>query len=237
MSVPFYKNELYINSVYALDIAIENYFAENYLNGEYARTVYATNGYALRKRAEKSKTNTLDFPFMNFHLSNVEYTSAHNLYHMGLACNGAEFAEYGGYIKPIISTFSYEMTFYFERWDDTIQALSTLIWDAAIITRINPVVQVNVPESDPFNLGYTAIVDFTPQLDPEYHENEWLEKNKIHTVSCDLSIQSFLFVESEFGICIPDEILFNFSSNHGTETTDHDTAMTLMIDHFNGTVS
>jgi hypothetical protein len=235
MGTPFYANSKRPITNVALDIALEEYLVPLLLNDDFKRLIYASNSYALRKRVGANGTQGLNFPFGNYFLRNISKETDHNLYNSDLAINGSNFYKYGGYVYPLAVTFEYEMTFFFENHKDAVECLNRLLWKGATPAHVFPVVEVKVSDDTSFNLEYPAIIKFQPQLNPTYTEMDWFEKNKVHTVGCDFTVQSFI-LDSKFGFSIPETILFNFSSTRLNGTTDVEEIMTGIINRFDESV-
>ena len=59
------------NTIYALNISIEEHFSELLFQNDATRIIYSDNGNAFRKRAAGQPWNNLMLPFMNYHLESI----------------------------------------------------------------------------------------------------------------------------------------------------------------------
>jgi hypothetical protein len=199
----------YRNVLYALDIAVETYFADFLLGGEVSRLVYCKNDFAFRKRAEyksvadAKKLHNLDFPFMNYCVTDISADTERQWYNHELNLNGVYVEELGRNIRMIPVTVKYESTIFFHTNIDSQFAMAELLWDADAESIVNPIVEIDGQE-----VSLHGVLDFGLSYEPQFDRNDWLAQNKIHSIGLDFEVQTFLIKDSS--VCVPKELIFSF---------------------------
>ena len=126
-------------------------------------------------------------------------------------------------------SLNYEATFWAHRDEEVLYAFSELRFDADSKTTITAYVDIGGIEVPfPGQLSYTNL-DFTPK----YNEQDWLERNKIHTITLDFAVVTWI-MKTNADITIPTKAILSFQATQGLEdTTSHEETVNLIIDHFN----
>ena len=141
--------------------------------------------------------------------------------------------ELGQKIRCSPVSLNYEATFWCNRADEVRYAYTEFRFDADSKTTITS--YINIDNQDiPFvgQLGYTGL-----SFEPLYKEDDWLERNKIHSVTLDFEVITFI-MKSNAAISIPEKILFLFNSLHGvTNTESREENIDLLINHFDKNVT
>lgn len=223
----FYKNENSNLTVeYAVDIELEKKFANLWFYDDLSRVVYSSSVYALRKRS-RINDGPINFPFCNYRIE--ESTEGDRTWWNAKLYHSGYFVKELGMklrLRPIILT--YEGTFWCQRDDELRFAFNKMMWDSDSVVMLEPKINLNAQElSLPARLDYPS-----HQYDPEYKENDWIEKNVLHTFTFNLEIKTYA-IENVGGICIPDEVIFDFAYNHDASINNIDDAKTFLIDHLN----
>lgn len=234
ISNSFYKNRHldnnFINSIYSLDIAVELYFASLFFNNDLTRIVYSSNEYCFRKRAnqsDKSETpvwNNVNLPFFNYYLTGTSDPTSRPWYSHYALINGIYIDELGFNIQINPVKFTYEATIWFSTDYDMKYALIPLYRDNNTESKIQFDVQV-----DNQTLSCLGINHYSITYNPAYKESDWLEKNKIRSISLDFNIDTFL-LQGEHDVSLVREIIFDFLS------TKKDMA-DITIDDFTGSLN
>jgi hypothetical protein len=223
MSEPFYTDSNFLNVVYATDIALENYFSSLLFSGDLTRVVYSSNDYAFRKRSDDKKGN-LDLPFLNYKLNNFE-PGERLRWNLTAYQTGLYIPELTAKIQYAPITLSYQSSFWVHRWDDLIYAYDLLIAEFDNKTLIEPVVQIGSEQ-----LKLSALVKFELEFNPTYTEQDWLDRNKISSISLDFTVDIFR-LRTNFDITLVEDVVFEFASNHGYETNSYEETINLVVDH------
>lgn len=230
----FLDKNIFFNTVYALDIAIEQNFAEMLFYSDLSRVVYASNDYCFRKRTEMNENGLLDIPFMNYYLTDVSRDTNRSLWKNSsnvqtLANIDNYMQELGFGIKLVPVRLEYEATIFFSQDKDLQYATSKLMFQDNNETILKGI----LTSENGTELKNPAFMDYSFSFKPEYNENEWLESNNITSIGIDFGIDTFLiYPDTEArGILktpqpaytplrVTNEIIFNFLSTKGALIKD-----------------
>ncbi len=231
----FYEDLSFLNIIYAMDISIESHFTNLVLRNDSKKVVYASNSYAMRRRAKLQSDNgehNLDLPFINYKLTNIDF-SQQTWWNNRLFSRGIMIDELGKKIRCSPISLNYEATFWCHRADEVRFAYTEFRFDADSKTTITSYIDVGGKEI-PFvgQLGYTGL-----SFEPLYTEKDWLDKNKIHSVTFDFDIITFI-MKSNSAVSIPEKILLEFNSLHGiSDVETKEENIELLISHFDESVT
>lgn len=248
MGSVFYQNNLtsLLNVIYSTDITIEQHLSELFLNNDLTRVEYASNEYAFRKRVENEiirlgqdvnvgtagdlshlriKSN-YNLPFVNYYLTDFnegESTWWNNV----LYTRGAFISELNRKIKIDPVKLGYQVTLWIHRRDESILNYIEARFDADNKTFLEGIITIDgVDVPFPVWVNYTGL-----NFEPEYKENDWLERGKIRSISMDFEITTWI-MKGNLDVCIPERILFNFASNHGFANNSYEKNLTFVINRF-----
>ena len=231
----YYENQNFLNTTYALDIALESHFAGQLFPEEVDptdRIIYASNNYAMRRRAElehkKGNRTNLNLPFMNYHLNDFNF-GQQTWWNNELFSRGVFIDEIGIKVRISPVLLAYEATFWCHRHEEALYAFTESRFDADSKTTIIP--EITIEERDipfPGQLGYTDL-----SFRPQYTEQDWLDRNKIHSIALDFEVQTFIMkADTEF--TIPEKVILEFNTLHGIANTETNVeTISAIIDHFN----
>jgi hypothetical protein len=206
----YYKDVNFLNIIYANDITIMKHFADLFFDGDMSRVIYASNAYAFRKRANKNEGN-LNLPFINVYL-NGYMPGVRQRWNGPMYSQGTFISELQQKIRYAPITLDYEASFWCHTDFDVKFAFSEFVWDTDNKTILAPSVELLSHDiSLPAHLSYDGL-----DLDPEYNETDWLERNKIHSASIDFQLET-LALKSNDAINIPEKVLFNFVQSKGAD--------------------
>lgn len=222
----YYKNRHldnnFINSFYALDFSIEKYFASMLFNDDLTRIVYSSNEYSMRRRAnqlDKSETpvwNNANLPYFNYYLTGVGIPTSRAWYSHVSLVNGLYIDELGYNVQINPVKLTYEATVWYSVDYDMRLALIPLMRDDATESKIQFDVQV-----DNQTLSCLGINHYNITYNPSYKEQDFLERNKIRSISLDFNIDTFL-LQGEKDVSLVKEIIFSFLSSKNLPTTYDD---------------
>jgi len=231
MSNSFFDQTGFINFKYAVKERMHRYWSEvifgDLVEDYKDRVIYASNDYAFRKRQDSNKIDsTLDFPFINFRMkpSGFNFFGDRGWWSPKGFMEGLYCEEIQKKVRLDPVAFSFEATMWVHRDEDlTYIFQDNFRWNYDNQTQIDYSIMIDgveVPcliELNFDNLDY----------DPEYKEPEWLEQNKIHSISFDFTCLTHLYRPdslSSFGI--PEKVLFDFYyTKNGEITGDADIAL------------
>lgn len=202
----FWTNQI---STYALDIAIENYFGE-LLNFTKDRIIYASNDFCFRERGRKNDGN-LQLPFMNYYRTGYSesdrewFNNYANLIGIMDVANEGYVSTLGTQLKLVPIKAEYEGSIFFSQHQDVEYAWSRLVLEQSNETRLYPNLIANTGNI----LKNIGIVNFDIEFNPDYNESEWLEQNKIWSISCNFDIDTF-FIYGNDNFHIAQEVICEF---------------------------
>ena len=234
----FYTDKDFLNTTYALDISLETHLSGQLFPDEVDttdRVIYASNQYALRRRTEEqnlegSATN-LNLPFLNYHLNDFNF-GQQSWWNNELFSRGVFIDEIGQKVKISPVLLAYEATFWCHRMDESLYAFTQLRFDSDSKTTITGQIDIGgitVPFSG--QLGYTNL-----NFRPTYTEQDWLDKNNIHSITLDFEVQMYI-MKADTNITIPEKVILEFNSLHGINNDEiSEESVSAIIDHFNESV-
>lgn len=233
----FYSTKNFIHVRHAINLSLISHFANMLFDGDTSRIVYSTNAYAFRDRSDYNNGN-LNLPFLNFKTTNYE-AGERTWWHSRAYSLGRYIPELGEIniqFAPI--TVSYEASFWCGRDDELSYAFSEIIWDADNKTILKPYVDIETDSGGETSFEQLAIPGLLNyeglSFEPEYNEQDWLERNNIHSASLDFSIDSFA-LKTNTNVYVPIEVLLEFAYKFETEedisTDDYDELYTWVVDH------
>lgn len=207
----FYTDSNYVYVVAACDIAIENYFRSLLLEDTSDRIVYSSNAYAFRKRS-KNNSGNLELPFINYHLENYE-PGPRPWWNAQSYTNGVYVEELEAKILCAPITLTYEASMWLHRYDDTIYAISEANFDSDNKTTLTPTVTIESQELD-----LTAVLSYNGnQFDPQYNEQDWLDRNKIHSITMDFTLDTFA-LKTNYDISLPTSVILETYAFYGDKS-------------------
>lgn len=190
-------NQYTLNVILSTTLAMFDYLESVLFKDDPNRIVFATNDFAFRARLQdlskddvnsNIQTNTLNLPFVNFGIGDIslESTKLFNSYYN--ANIGRYFEEIDSTLQFYPITIEYEGCFYSHNASDAQIVLEKLFKQSRTQTILSPILYYkNTELKDYGELTYSSI-----KYDDKYKESDWLEKNRIHTVSFGISINTFL---------------------------------------------
>ena len=226
----YYADKPFLNIAYAVDIQLFEHLSNLLFDGDQSRMVYASNAHAMRKRAQDAagniSTSNLNLPFMNFRTDEYSIDSNSQRWNVRAYTQGAYVPELEQKVIYAPLTIEYEATFWCHRDDELRYAFNEIHFDSGNKTTLIP--SVNVGGTD---LPFTAWLTYDNlDFDPEYNEQDWLERNKIHSASIDFQIETFALKSNE-NITLTEEVVFNFAANQGYDAPSYEEALRFTVDH------
>lgn len=210
----FYQNvrsNTYKNLVYALNISLENFLSRKYLERTTDRVLYSSTDYALVKRSSKEQWNNANLPFINYKVSNKEKGGERNWFSFEAASQGVFIDELQSKINFVPISISYDCTYWTNRFEDYNYISDLLLEDDSLETKIEFDLEYNgviVP--------FLGIISFAVDTSPQFEEKDWLEKNNIHAITINPTIQTFLPITRTSSFGIPKTVIHEFYSNKAT---------------------
>ena len=201
-------NHYTLNIILSTTLAMFEYLENVLFPNDPDRIVFAKNDYAFRARMQdmskgsensKIQANTLNFPFCNFGINDISLSSTKLFNSYYNADKGMYIEEVGETFKVYPITINYEGCFYSHNASDAQIVLEKLFKQSRTQKVIAPMLYYKDKEIK--NYGELSCDDIS--YDDQYNESDWLEKNRIHTVSFGISINTFILDTDAGGIDEP----------------------------------
>lgn len=226
----FFDQNTFINSVYALDIAIENHFSSYLLNGDLSRVVYSSTDFALRKRSEGDTWKTNLLPFMNYRMEQITEGTDRPLSNSTAKLVGRYIPELKKKIKFIPVTITYDSTIWFQQHLDGLYAMNEVLWDDTSETIVDYSVMVKDDQGVEQELKLFGILGFNYQYGISTSQTDWLESHKIHANTLNFEFQTLMIKEGAEA-WLPDSVVFEFAHGKGIDPDSYDTVIDIMHDY------
>jgi len=243
-----FYNKPFFNTILSTNIALYKYLADMFFDGDMERVVWASTDMMFRKRREqiaerkmdadpKSDLGLLEMPFCSFRITQdgIRPGTQRNWWNPALHVEGMWFEELGRRLRITPATINYEACFCCTHDTDLYKAQQEQIWDKNAETIVESFIDATSPNGDVHTLKNIIIYDAEPHVNQSFSEKDWLEKNKIQTITLDISCQTFLIAEDEtHQYSVTKKVLFDFLHganyyNRIQEEIDIDTKTGLII--------
>lgn len=236
----YYDLTPFRNTIYALNIAIETYISNLLFKDDATKIVYSSSDFAFRKRTQQlSKTgntsnlNNLDLPFLNYKITGIDRQVSRQWWNKPIVNRGLFIDELGFKVRCLPIKISYDSTMFFHRDDDLLYAYNKLLWDDGDETKIN--FSLNI---DSVDLGFFALYKLdNMSYEPNYNENDWLTKNKIHTASLNFTCETVIIQDQTLNFGIPNKVILDFITLHGVnDDISNEERLEFIVNRFNDEV-
>lgn len=200
----------FFNIILATNISMYKYLADLFFDGDMSRIVWSSNELMFRKRQEqlaarkldnspKDTLGILDIPFCSFRIiqDGINPGTERNWWNPGLHVEGIWFEELGRRLRLTPATIDYEACFCCSHDTDLFMLQQDMIWDRNKETILESFIDATAPDGTVHTLKNIIIYDADPQINPQFAEKDWLEKNKIQTITLTASCQTWLIAEDD----------------------------------------
>jgi hypothetical protein len=239
----YFENTAFINVKVSTIISLFSYLENLVFPDDPDRILYSSNDFAFRKRLKTNKVSNssilqvqnLNFPFMNFWITDIEENISRNWKNNVQEIFGSMDYSIKKKIRISPMKMSFEATFYTDRESDLQYLMSHLMWENALETKIAPVLEI-----DGIQFSNIALVGYSLNYNPQYTENDWLEKNRIRTISMNFEIDTYMVKTNTENFCIPKEVLLSFATTKDLDLHDwenYDVLLRGIIDYTEEKVS
>jgi hypothetical protein len=214
----------FFNNILSTNIAVYKYLAQIFFDGDLERVVWAGTDMMFRKRQEQlairkaddlPKTNLgiLDMPFCSLRITQdgVQPGSQRTWWNPALQVEGMWFEQLGRRLRLTPATINYEACFCCNHDTDLYWAQQEQIWDKNAETILESFVDATAPDESVHTLKNIIIYDAEPHVNSQFSERDWLEKNKIQTITLDISCQTWLIAEdNHHRYAVTKKVIFDF---------------------------
>lgn len=217
-------NKPFFNNILSTNISLYKYLADQFFDGDMGRVVWASTDMMFRRRQEqladrkqnnspKDNLNVLDMPFCSFRITQdgIRPGTERNWWNASLAVKGMWFEKLGRRLTLLPATINYEACFCCNHDTDLYWMQQEQIWDKGLETILESFVDATANDGSVHTLKNIIIHDVEPHVNQQFSEREWLEKNKIQTVTMDISCQTWLIAEDEHHrYSVTKNVIFDF---------------------------
>jgi hypothetical protein len=200
-----------------------------FFDGDMERVVWASTDMMFRKRQEqlaerkvgdipKDNLGILDFPFCSFKITQdgIQAGTQRTWWNPALHIEGMWFEELGRRLRLTPATINYEACFICNHNTDLYWAQQEQIWDKNAETILESFVDATAPDGSIHTLKNIIIYDAEPHVNSQFTERDWLEKNKMQTITLDISCQTWLIGEdNHHRYSVTRKVLFDFLEGSG----------------------
>jgi hypothetical protein len=219
----FFKKPFF-NNVLSTNIAMYKYMADLFFDGNMERIVWASTDMMFRKRQEqlaerkldnlpKDNLGILDMPFCSFRITQdgIQPGTQRNWWNPALQVEGIWFEELGRRLRITPATINYEACFCCNHDSDLYRAQQEQIWNKGQESILESFVDAIAPDGAAHTLKNIIIYEADPHVNARFSEQDWLEKNKIQTITLDISCQTWLIAEdAHHRYCVTKKVIFDF---------------------------
>ena len=230
MSKQFLDKTNFINTLYALDIAIENHFSNLLLGGDISRVVYSDTSFALRRRVKDSNWDESFLPFMNYSVDSISEGTNRSIWSSSGKIGGIWVRELNKYMRMAPVTISFDSTVWYHQHLDNLFALTEVVWDDTSETIIDYSVNVLDIDGVEQELKMFGILAYNFSYNPSFSRSDWLQENKIHSNSLNFEIQTYILKEGSEA-WLPEEVVFEFARGKGMNPEEYDDTISIMHDY------
>lgn len=231
----FYNAPFY-NCVLSTNIAVYKYLADTFFSGDMDRVVWSSTDKMFKNRQTqlaKRKTyngtennlEILDFPFCSFRLTQDGIKGGVNRpwFNHSLTVEGMWIEELQERLTLTPMTLNYEACFCCNHDSDLYQAQQAQIYDdAAAETILESYLETTDANEKPVTLKNIIIYDNDAHVNSSFTEGDWKEKNKIQTITIDITCQTWLVQEDKnHHYSVSKKVLFDFANGVGLNNKLH----------------
>lgn len=229
----YFNHSTFLNTIYAVDIAIEQHFSSFLLNGDISKVVYSSTDYALRKRSKEDTWRDALIPFMNYKLESIGEGTDRDLSNSTAKLLGIYIPELKKYVRYAPVTLTYDATVWYNQHKDNIYAMNEIIWDNTSETIIDYNIDVKDEEGEVHNLKLFGILGYSHSYDASFSQTDWLEDKKIHANALNFEIQTVILKDG-LEAWVPEEVVFEFAHSKGLDPEEYDSVFTFMEEYTEG---
>ena len=198
----YYIYRSYVSTYYYVYMRLEEWLKEIIFRNDESRTFLASDEYAFRRRFELTDTSksyndveasSLQFPFANYWPLNTGWQPDTRVVANPAALVYAGVYEGDTKIRAASVTLPISITFYYDREDDARMAYEKLLF----YTYNEHYYDINVPYAGN-TLGIPFILRVNNlRFNPTFNETDWLNKNRIFTISVEFNIRTYVLYPPE----------------------------------------
>lgn len=219
---PFYNNILSTN------IAVYRFFADTFFGGDLTRVVWSSPDLMFRKRqqqvnalVQQGKGNknggVLDFPFCAFRLNQDSASTSHERtwFNQALNVEGMWMEELGRKVRLTPATFNYTAILVCQEDVDLQYITSKMLWTDSNETLLDSFIDTTAEDGTEQTLKNIVVCSTTTHMNADFTDRDWLEKNRIQTVTVDLPCGTWIMNEDRHRYWLTKKVMLDFAADAG----------------------
>lgn len=218
--------------LYAVNTAIETFlFDKFFFEGDTNRIVYSTTEYAMRRRFNTNEFNSAMLPFINYRDIDYTYDNTRVWFQYPQATTGIFVDSINAKVKIIPVKITYQSTIWWQTDYDMQIGWENIQFDDATESAISIDVLLEGEQ-----VSFYGLFDFDMAYRPNFEENDWIIKNKIHVSTLNFSLMTLLpnfNVKGQYALT--EKVILKFGQMHGIDDLTVLEQKEFLLDHFNQT--
>ena len=217
-------NKPFLNNILSTNICLYKYLANLFFDGDMERIVWASTDMMFRRRieqlakkkldeSENTNLGILEMPFCSFRLTQdgIQPGVQRSWWNPVLHTKGVWINELGKKVVLTPVTLNYEACFCCTHDSDLYWAQQENVWDANFETILESFVDAQSKDGEKQTLKNIVIFDASPHVNNKFAENDWLEQNKIQTITLDIACETWLIADDrQHKYSLTKTVLFDF---------------------------
>lgn len=183
---PAYQN--FKNTIDATVTALLDFIVDRYFMGDSSRAIISSTEMALRNRAKGNAWSNANLPFFNLGVPSVNKDVARPWYVHRLAVEGVWVPELQRKVKMLPIKISFECNLFYHNMYDVQFAMFRAIQEEHFEDRLS--IPMKFENGQELNL--IGILEYNLDTNPQYTEKDFLERNKIRTITLDPTVDTYV---------------------------------------------
>lgn len=183
---PAYQN--FKNTIDATVTALLDFIVDRYFMGDSSRAIISSTEMALRNRAKGNSWSNANLPFFNLGVPSVNKDVARPWYVHRLAVEGVWVPELQRKVKMLPIKISFECSLFYHNMYDVQFAMFRAIQEEHFEDRLS--IPMKFENGQELNL--IGILEYNLDTSPQYTEKDFLERNKIRTITLDPTVDTYV---------------------------------------------
>lgn len=218
-----YYKEAFYNNYLSTNIAVYRYLADTFFEGDLNRVVWASQDMMFRRRQEQvsylmqqgtidSNKGILDFPFCAFRLNQDGASTDHERtwFNQALNVEGVWLGELGRKVRLTPMTLTYTAFVVVQNDIDLQYITHKMMWDDSNETLLTAYIDTLAEDGTEKTLKNIVVCSTSCHMNPDFTESDWLEKNKIQTLSIDMPCGTWLMGGDRHKYWLTKKVILDF---------------------------
>ena len=221
-------NKPFYNNILSTNIAVYRYLADSFFGGDLTRVVWSSPEMMFRKRQQQvaalvqqgkadKNVGVLDFPFCAFRLNQDSASTDHERtwFNQALNVEGMWIQQLGRKVRLTPATFNYTAIVVCQNDIDLQYVTHTMLWDDSNETLLESFIDTTAEDGSTQTLKNIIVCSTASHMNPDYNESDWLDKNKIQTVTIDMPCGTWIMNEDRHRYWLTKKVILDFAADAG----------------------